>query len=348
MNGNDMMKALNGLDEGFVAEAAETRINAKRRGLSRRSVSIAVGIAAAVTFALPAGAYAYERFIHRENVEHYIAGAEIIEQQSPDAVVNHVMENKNYRLTVDMQLSDGHNVIMVLTHDAKSIKGLRIKDWASPAPETYLTYADDTPGPFVHTDWAGDVPMVWNFCGFSGYAYDDKNNPFGFDRTLSIFSCDNIDLGKDIKIEYFSDSKDKHSAQLYYWQRDYPELLERYAPDFDLDTKIKNELDGIEFTTSFAPNVKCATLYSADGTEIYLSAFEVYSETGRLFAAEGESIDTQSIFFITNDGKREALKDDKWKTGIHSGDDCDYVIYGRFIDPDEYMGIEINGVEYMR
>lgn len=341
MNGNDMMKVLNGLDEGFVAEAAETRINAKRRGFSRRSVSIAVGIAAAVTFALPAGAYAYERFIHRENVEHYIEGAEIIEQQSPDAVVNHVMENKNYRLTVDTMLSDGHNAVMILTHDARSIKGLGIKSYS--IPETYVSYADGTPGPFGQTDWAEDLPVT----SWEGFAYDNTVNPFGFDRTVSVINCETIDLSKDVKVEFFTDSKDHAGARLYFWKRDYPEILRSNDPEIDLNEEVNNDLEGMEFTTSFAPNVKCVPLYDGEGTEIFMSAFELYSEKGRVFA-EDDDIDELSIFFIANDGERIALDNDKYDIGTYLGYERDYVIYGEFIDPDEYIGVEINGVKYMR
>lgn len=341
MNGHDIMRAMSGVDEELVLEYAQ--FAPKKVGRIKRAVQTGVIIAAAAAFAIPAGAYAYDKFIHRENVEHYITGAEIIEQQSPDAVKNHVMKNSDYCLTIDAALSDGHNMIMVFTHDARSIKGLRIKEHI--CPETYITYADGTPGPFQHTDWAGDVPMTWNF---GGYAYDEKSNPFGFDRTLSIFSCRDIDITKDVKIDFFCDSKERHSAQLYYWKRDCPELLKSVAPDFDFNEKITNELDGMEFTTSFAPNVKCVPLYAENGTEIFMSAFEVFSEKGFVFADEDSSIDSDDVYFITNDGQKLRLGSDEYKTGIHSSEDCDYIIYGKFIDPDEYNGIEINGVEYRR
>lgn len=343
MNEHDMMRAMNGIEEQFVSEYAALT---PRKGVRmKRMIRTGVIIATAAAFAVPAVVYAYSGFIHRENVEHYITGADIIEEQSPDAVKNYVMENQDYCITIDSVLSDGHNVIMVLTHDAKSIKGLQIKDWVGCSPETYITYADGSAGPFEHTDWAGDIPMAWNF---GGYAYDDVDNPFGFDRTMSVFDCKDIDITKDVKIEFFSDYKDRHSALLYYWKRDDPEHLKRAIPDFDFDEAITNDLDGMEFTTSFAPNVKCIPLYNADGTEIFMSAFEIYSERGLVPTSENNVIDTQEIFFITNDGEKTPLEIEVYKTGIHAGADGDYIIYGKFIDPDEYKGIEINGVEYLK
>lgn len=344
MNEIDILKAMNGVDERYYSEYESFK--RKRKIKVSRTMKIGAAIAAAVAMlTIPAGAYAYEKFVHRENVEHYIEGTELIEQQSPDAVKNYVMENSDYCITIDTALSDGHNVMMVLTHHAKSIKGWRINEWVGGCPETYISYADGSPGPFDHTDWAGDIPKTMNF---NGYAYDDKNTPFGYEKTVSIFSCKDIDMNKDIRIEFFSDSKDQHSAQLYYWRRDYPDILKSVAPDFDFDTKIKNELDGMEFTTSFAPNVKCVPLYDEDGTEIFMSAFEVYMEKGLLCNEENGGIDRQSLFFIAKDGGKTPLYVDEWKTEICSGSDGDYIIYGKFIDPDEYNGIEINGVKYLK
>lgn len=343
MNEHDMMRAMNGIEENFISEYAE--ITPRKGVRMKRMIRTGVMIAAAATLAVPMVVYAYSGFVHRENVEHYITGADIIEEQSPDAIKNYVMENADYCITIDSALSDGYNVIMVLTHDAKSLKGLKVKDWVGCSPETYITYADGSAGPFEHTNWAGDIPMTMNF---GGYAYDHLDNPYGFDRTMSVFSCQNIDITKDIKIEYFSDSKDRSSAMLYYWKRDYPELLKSVIPDFDFDKKITNELDGMEFITSFAPNVKCVPLYDENGTEIFMSAFEVYSEKGFVLASENNIIDLQNSFFITNDGEKTPLKSDEYQTGIHADADCDYIIYGKFIDPDEYKGVEINGVEYLK
>ncbi|MCH5350193.1 MAG: hypothetical protein J1E40_12770 [Oscillospiraceae bacterium] len=340
MNEYDIMKAMNGVEEQFVSEYTEFT---PRKGISiKRVIKTSIIIAAAAAFVIPAGAYVYSEFIHRDNVEHYITGTELIEEQSPDAVKNYVMENNDYRITIDSALSDGHNVMMVLTNDAKTIKGLEIKAWTGGLTETYITYADGSAGPFK-TIGQTERPMT----GMSGYAYDDYDkSPIGFDRRVSIFSCRDIDLNKDVKIEFFIDVKGRHSAELYYWRRDYPELLKSVIPDFDLDEEITNDLDGMEFITSFAPNVKCVPLYAEDGTEIFMSAFEVFSENGRTLAGENNIIDPWSFFFITNDGEKIPLNFENYN--IKSREDCDYVIFGDFIDPDEYQGIEVNGIRYLK
>ena len=346
MNEYDIIRAMNGTEEHFVSEYAELT---PKKGISiKRAIRTGVIAAAAAALVIPAGAYVYSEFIHRDNVEHYIAGTELIEQQSPDAVKNYVMENDDYRITIDSALSDGHNVMMVLTHDAKTVKGLEIKNYGA-NPETYITYADGSAGPFKRTN-RGDEPMTLYP---SGYAYDDSDKSyFGFDRTVSIFSCRDIDLNKDVKIEFFADIKERHSAELYYWRLYYPELLKSVIPDFDLDKEITNDLDGMEFVTSFAPNVKCVPLYDENGTEIFMSAFEVYSEKGRVLAGENNVIDPYSFFLITNDGEKVTLDLENFTFNIESSVNNEsgenYVIYGRFIDPDEYQGVEVNGIRYLK
>lgn len=342
MNEHDIMRAMNGVEEHFVSEYAEFT---PRKSINiRRAIRTGVIAAAAAALVIPAGAFVYSEFIHRDNVEHYIAGTELIEEQSPDAVKNYVMENNDYRITIDSALSDGHNVMMVHTNDAKTIKGLEIKDCTGGLYETYITYADGSAGPFK-TIGQTERPMT----GMSGYAYDDYDkSPIGFNRSVSIFSCRDIDLSKEVRIEFFLDVKKRHSAELYYWRRDHPELLKSVIPEFDLDEEITNDLDGMEFVTSFAPNVKCIPLYAEDGTEIFMSAFEVYSEKGRTLAGENNIIDPYRFFLITNDGEKVTLDLENFTFNIKTRDDCDYVIYGRFIDPDEYIGVEINGTTYLK
>lgn len=344
MNEYDIMRAMNGTDEHFVSEYAEFT---PRKGISiKRTVRTMAVIAAAAALVIPAGAYVYSEFIHRENVEHYIIGTELIEQQSPDAVKNYVMENADYRITIDTALSDGHNVMMVLTNDAKTIKGLKIKGWIVGSPETYITYVDGSAGPFKPV---GQIYKAIAGMYGDGYAYDDYDkSPFGFNRSVKIFSCRDIDLSKDVRIEFFSDIKDRHGAALYYWRRDYPELLKSIIPDFDLDEEITNDLDGMEFVTSFAPNVKCVPLYDEKGTEIFMSAFEVFSEKGRTLAGENNIIDPYSFFLITNGGEKRNLDLENFHFHIETNVECDYIIFGEFIDPDEYLGVEVNGIRYLK
>ena len=359
MNGNDFMRALNGLDEGFIRSAGEKQAE-KHSKTNKRKIRLIAGIAAAALVALPAAAYASGVFLHHDNVEHYITGTELIAEQCPEAILNAVTENQNYRITVDSALSDGHNVMMVLTQEAKSPKGLRIKKDMS-FPETYLSYADGTPGPFQKTAHSDESPRTFPD---GAYAFD-HNVIYGYDRTVTIMNCNGVDPEKDVTVEFFHDF-DNASAMLYFWKRDAPDLLREAIPDFDFNRSITNELDGMCITMRFAQNVKCVPLYNADGAELFMSAFELYTEQENVISTTETSdydeilggtceqlvplIHPESFYLIRSSGEKELLDSDETRSKSSLGirPDFNYFIFGKFIDPDDYMGVEIDGVQYLK
>ncbi len=359
MRGNDLLRAMNGIEAGFIESAKENRTEKSQKNRKKR-IRLIAGIAAAVLVALPAAAYAGSIFLHRDNIEHYITGTELIAEQSPDAILNAVTENSDYRITVDSALSDGHNVMMVLTHEAKSPKGLLIRKDMS-FPETYIRYEDGTPGPYQKTAQSDETPRTFPD---GAYAFD-HNVINGFSRTVTILNCQGVDPEKDVRIEFFHDL-DRASGMLYFWKRDAPDLLKEVIPDFDFDRKITNELDGLSITMHFAPNVKCVPLYNADGAELFLSAFELYTEEKNVLSETVTSdydeilggtceqdvplIHPENAYLIRNDGEKELLDDDpaQSKSSLGMRQDYDYFIFGRYIDPDAYAGVEIDGVQYLK
>lgn len=358
MKGNDLLRAMNEIDESFIQSAGRSQA-AKPRSRKKR-IRMTAAIAAALICAIPAAAYAAGAFLHGDNVEHYITGAELLEAQSPEAILNAVTENANYRITADAALSDGHNVMMILTHEAKTPKGLIIKSDLG-FVETYLKYADGTPGPFRKTPESDETPRT---SPDGGYAFDESAG-LGFDRTVTILNCRNVDPEKEVTIEFFKDL-DHTRAAFYYWKRDYPDLLRQTIPDFDFDRNITNELDGLSITMKFAPNVKCVPLYREDGAELYLSAFELYTEQSDVLSTTVTSeydevlgdtceqlvplIKPENLCFIRNDGERVPFVPDPEfdKSDICMGEDFNSFIFGMFIDPDEYQGVEIDGVSYLK
>lgn len=339
MNERDILKAMNGVDERYYSEYRSFK--RKRKIKVSRTMKIGAAIAAAVAMlTIPAGAYVYNQLLHKDNVEYYLSGSDRIEQ-NPSAVKNHVMENDDYRLTIDAQLSDGHNVMMIMTHESKSLRGMKIKASSPCLPESLIQYADGSAGPFTHQYLQGDMdlPMVDHSRG--GYASDTKNSigP-GFDRSVGIFRCDGIDIEKDIKISFFADIDDHMGAQEYYWQQD-PVLCEYL--DGEIDFEITNELDGFEFVTNFSPNVECVPLYSDEGAEIYLSEFEIYTEDERL-SAVNFAVCSAELYFISNDGEKIPLD-------LRRQNFCgyrDYFVFGEIIDVNDYAGIELYGVKYLK
>lgn len=333
MNGNDLMRVMNGINEKFLIESENYAPN--RRKTKRGIFKAAVSIAAAAAVAVPVGVYAYNAFVHRETVEQYISNAELIEQNSPDAVKNTVTENNDYRITVDSVLSDGNMVMMILTHEALTEKGAEIKDHVYGCPGACITYADGSPGPF-ESRGAGGVPMTGPVCG---YAVGDETEFNGYDKTVSLFTCKDIDLSKDVKIEFYSGEHGWSGALEYF--------VNRNDPDYRGYDGLTNELDGLDFTTSFAQNVECVLLQNSDGKCISMSSFEVYtSDPSMISSVEDTFFDFEKFFLITNDGERKPL-DKRWYSS-GTGVDYGFVLYGEFIDINEYNGVEINGTEYLK
>lgn len=333
MNGNDLMKAMNGIDEKYLTESENAMNNNKKNTKRTFRIAISIAAAAAAALAVSVGAYAYNTFIHRENVEQYVSNVELIEQQNPEAVKNIVTENVDYRITVDSVFSDGNIVMMVLTHEPKTDKGLQIKEHIGCCPGVCITYADGSAGPFEQTGAAREVPMT-NTLG--GYAVTDETDSVRYEKTVSLFRCKDIDLSKDVKIEFYS-SEHGWSGALQYFNN-------INNPNYNGSV---NELDGMEFTTSFAPNVKSVPLHSADGKTVSMSSFNVYSDDPSVgYVPINSRTDDMSdkFFLITNDDERKIPK----SLGMHSGSDYGFIIYGEFIDIEAYKGVEINGVEYLK
>lgn len=328
MKGNDLMSAMNGIDEKYLSESENYAKN--NRKPKRSAFKVAVSVAAAVAvMAVPVGVYAYNTFVNRETVEQYVSNAELIEQKSPEAVKNIVTENDDYRITVDSVLSDGNIVMMILTHEALTDKGSQIKNHVGGCPGACITYADGSEGPFEQSGFDG-VPMTGPI---TAYAVINETEFTGYDKSVSIFSCKDIDLSKDVNVEFYSSERGWSGALEYFTKRN--------DPDHSGDEGLVNELDGLEFTTSFAQNVDCVQLKSADGKSISMSSFDVYSSDPSIITVSEDS----EFFFITNDGEKKPFSE---KQGCSQRSDCGFVIYGEFIDINDYKGIEINGVEYMK
>ena len=328
MNEIDMVQAINGIDEKYISES-ENITNVSRK---KRSYKIAI-IAAALLIAVPICAFRINEFLHRDNVEHYIAGAELIEQQSPGAVLNYVMKNDDFCVTLDMLLSDGHNVMIIYTAEAISETGRGHFNRSHYWPYGCLSYADGSKGP-GHRIQDISIPYI-----FGSYGYENLNEIRGREdiRKSSIIECDGIDLEKEIHVEFYMN--DIHTfAQDYFYGKD-PELSDVF---YGGDQEITNYFDGIGFTASFAPNVTCNTLYSSDGRQIYMSSFELYADDPSLIP------ELSAVTFIKDTGERVTLERSNGRMHLCKSDDRAYLMLGEFIDPDEYVGVEVNGVEYFK
>ena len=299
-------------------EMNDTKTKPKKR-IKRRIISFI--IAAAVL--LPVGAYAAGRLFHKENVEWYLKGSERIEQNE-SAVKNYVMENKDFKMTIDSQLSDGHNVMMIRTNEAKNSTAkemLKNEMGLSGVLYTKAQYADGSDGPNVNNTQAGDMCT-------GGYAFGEHAS--SGDAEVVLISCKGIDLKKDIKLTYCQAKGDVEGVEI--------------GDEDNYEEPYLEELEGFEFTTNFSPNVKSVELKSADGKKLVLSEFEIYSPDGMRI---GDNIEfrevSKHVSFIKSNGEKYQISEDN-KTDAN----YDYIIFGEIINVDDFKGVEINGVEYLK
>ena len=299
-------------------EMNDTKTKPKKR-IKRRIISFI--IAAAVL--LPVGAYAAGRLFHKENVEWYLKGSERIEQNE-SAVKNYVMENKDFKMTIDSQLSDGHNVMMIRTNEAKNSTAkemLKNEMGMSNVLYTKAHYADGSDGPNVNNTQAGAMCT-------GGYAFGEHAS--SGDAEVVLISCKGIDLKKDIKLTYCQAKGDVEGVEI--------------GDEDNYEEPYLEELEGFEFTTNFSPNVKSVELKSADGKKLVLSEFEIYSPDGMRI---GDNIEfrevSKHVSFIKSNGEKYQISEDN-KTDAN----YDYIIFGEIINVDDFKGVEINGVEYLK
>lgn len=307
-------------------EMTDTKIKPKKK-IKRKVITFLV----AAAILLPTGAYAAGRLFHKDNVEWYLKGSERIEQNE-SAVKNYVMENEDFKITIDSQLSDGHNVMMIRTNEAKNSTAkemLKNEMGLSGVLYTKAQYADGSDGPNVNN--------IQGAMRTEGYAFGEHAS--SGDAEVVILSCRDIDLKKDIKLTYYQAEGDAEGVEI--------------GDEEDYEEPYLVKLDGFEFTTNFSSNVKSAELKSKDGKKLVLSEFEIYSPDDRYF---GENIGkemtngvpthaevSERVSLIKNDGEKYEISKDNKTQALD-----DYIIFGEIINVDDFKGVEINGVEYLK
>lgn len=85
-----------------------------------------------------------------------------------------------------------------------------------------------------------------------------------------------------------------------------------------------------------------ATLTNYDGNTVLISQFEIISSENIISENGG-----QVIRLIKTDGKKEKIDGKKIYSSTDNDGKC-YTVFGKFIDLDDYKGVEIEGVEYLK
>lgn len=316
MNGNDILRSMNGIDERYIASARRD-IAAKRKGFGRRSVSAAVGIAAAVALmTVSAGAYAFTQFFNRDSVERYLENADGLEASGN--VENQVMENEHIRITLDTVLSDGYNAMAVITIEAFDDYG--------------KNFVENTPYIMLRNTETGETVRPSGVGGYEDRTGQLLENKISFFRYIDLCKG-NIALDHDYEMIFYSDglftNEDRENAA----GKDRP-LDENMIP-------VDNPL-GYDFTArvNFTKNVDTVKLTGSNGKEIELSQFEIVTESGLW-----DNSLPDKIVLIGKDGTEETVGE---KCYGMSNYEVSTVFFGRFIELDDYAGIRIDGIEYMR
>lgn len=235
--------------------------------------------------------------------------------QDPDMVpaVNQVMENQHIRITVDTVLSDGYQALVLVTLDALDDEG---RYYVNHHPAIMLRRTDT--GEPVFPDGGGSITNLREQL---------RSDTVKYYHTIWLT---NKELSCDYEMIFYSYAKSRI-------------LDENRIP---VDSPL-----GYDFvaTVSFAKNVETAELTGTDEEKLILSQFDLVSEHEDINLVDRDSLILDGIPEVTlirNDGTREKLDPTKMfgsGTGRYST-----LFLGRFIDLDEYKGVEIDGVEYLK
>lgn len=112
----------------------------------------------------------------------------------------------------------------------------------------------------------------------------------------------------------------------------------------DLHDPGENMYEGISFDVMFKKNVNTADLYDSKGNKLILSQFAIYSDEIPILPEDHEGYPGDSFYYIAGDGTKIHHSD---LPGTY-GDGGTLLILSEIIDIDDYKGIEINGVEYLK
>ena len=182
MKGNDLMNAMNGIDERFLTESELTV--KKSRKLSKKALTAFVSIAAAAAFTIPAGVFAYSQLINRDTVKMYLNDADSIEESG--LTQNQVMENEHLRITLDTLLSDGYTAVAVITLDAFDDSG-RIYIQNHP----YIKLRNPADGSYVFPSGSGSM---------ANHMEQQKTDTIRYYQTMDL---QNVDCSCDYEMIFF-------------------------------------------------------------------------------------------------------------------------------------------------
>ncbi|MBO4866962.1 MAG: hypothetical protein J5582_10460 [Ruminococcus sp.] len=223
MNGNDILRSMNGIDDRFVISAKRERI-IKHSSNKKILQKVTIGIAAAVALAIPAGAI-YTQFEHKGAVMEYFDEKTADYLEDNGLALNYVSENEHFRITVDTVLSDGNVGSMVLTVESLDSEDI---DYIGEKPffDMYITEKNDvSTGDKIFLEGGGSI-------------HHDVVTDTQYSFQKDLYLCD-IDVEKDYVMTFGLDRRDKKND---------PELFDGISFDIsfrpNVDVKEFEDEDG--------------------------------------------------------------------------------------------------------
>lgn len=316
MKSEDIMKAMNGVEERHISEYGG--VQPKKRIRVSRRVKIGAAIAAAAALlTLPAGAYVYE-LTHKAEVQLYLDGesADYIEQHG--LVLDHTSENEHIRLTVDTLLSDGHIGEMIMTLEGLDEQGLEAVGKLR-IPEIYLT--DVETGEYIK--WGGYRTDI--VCGGTGRFEAVSDNRW---TVVAELRLDGIDADRSYLLKF---GMGEDGCE--------------YDEDYII---IDNIMEGIALETSFEPNVECEELAGENGGTVWLSQIGIFSDdedfAKKSYYSDGSLTLLKESGLIRRENRRlpGVIEIDPDLKPVYCG------WYREIIDIGDYEGIELDGERYLK
>lgn len=270
---------------------------------------VGIVLAAAIALTGAIGAVAYYGFINKNSVEHFIDNAGTLEEKG--FAVNQVIENEHIRITIDAVLSDGYNGYIIYTTEALDEVG-KEKNRQYYIDKNFYYHGCSENLRFKQKEGGARFPI-------------DEN---GSERSYEIYDLTDIDISKSFDIRFYAlDMYPEESIKL---------------DEYDLP--VDNLLDDMTTTVSFEKNCDIVSLTDPDGNNVLLSQFEVLSDDPSI-----DDTIAEQMKLIRSDGTKEDIDKDKMYFSM-SGKINGYrhIIFGKFIELDDYKGVELNGIEYTK
>ena len=319
-------------DDKFIKIVKERAVNMEKKKIrSKKPAVIAVSIAAAAVLTVSAGALF--NYFHQRSVDIFFPDASgtqtetLIDEDSPLTSAN-----KHFRITLDKAYYDGDNLTCIMT--AESLDG-------TPLPRIVPYACHD--GHFYRGVYPLHYDMSTEFRGIDPHGSLSK--PFvvhisenELRTSMSGVGVKTLAGGTYIRFNIYDSPKPQTFS-----------LNENGEYVMDDDEEEWNQLGGIELYTEVEKNMDDTEIFSSNGDKLILTQIGFYSNTFSIMPRyrNGDIVNMPEIKLVLNDGTARPAYESPNIYSMWSDTWC-YLLFPELIQLDEYSGIEVDGVRYLK